>query len=60
MMIPSTSELLAVAQEEGMTWLIFAARFGVSQSTVRKWCRSCGIRYLGNGKTRSHHSRQKV
>ncbi|WP_276913989.1 hypothetical protein [Aneurinibacillus aneurinilyticus] len=46
-MIPSTSELLAVAQEEGMTWSIFAARFGVSQSTVRQWCRSCRIEKLG-------------
>lgn len=46
-MMPSTSELLAVAQEEGMTWSIFAARFGVSQSTVRQWCRSCRIEKLG-------------
>lgn len=59
-MIPSTLELLAVAQEEGMTWSIFAARFGVSQSTVRQWCRSCGIWHLGDGKTSRHHGMRRI
>lgn len=49
-MMPSTSELRAVAHEEGMNWAMFAARFGISEHTARQWCRSVGIRGLGTKK----------
>lgn len=56
-MYPSTSELREVASEEGMTWAIFAARFGVSEATARRWCRASGIRNLQQFQKQPRHEK---
>lgn len=42
--LPSTSEILQVAQEQGMTIQKFALRFGISESTARQWLKSVGCK----------------
>lgn len=48
--LPSTSEILQVANEQGMTVEKFALRFGISESTARKWLKSVGCKKFSRNK----------